>query len=141
PFVATLFGERHPNAVPASARLISSLRAEESRVAADATEEALLVQVPIGPGKCHLRCSLPGDHKRGTAELLSPFLFALDDLRNNHDALCGTLVGEFRDPNHLRLSRWRCLRFLGLRSSLMPEHKPRERGRGRTDKDSPVHKP
>src|SRR5438034_4698534 len=71
-FLDILFGERRPKAGPASARLKLGLRAEESRVAADATEETPLVQIPIGPGKGHLRSSLPGDLKRGTAELLSP---------------------------------------------------------------------
>src|SRR5439155_4571906 len=140
-FLDILFGERRPKAGPASARLKLGLRAEESRVAADATEETPLVQIPIGPGKGHLRSSLPGDLKRGTAELLSPSLFAFDDLQNNHDALCGTVVGEFCDPNHLRLSRGCCFRFHGLRSSVVPEHNPGERRRGHADKNSPAHKP
>ena len=82
-FLDILFGERRPKAGPASARLIFSLRAEESRVAADATEEALLVQIPILPGEGEFRVGVARNVKSIWRQLLPPFLFRL---HNFHQA-------------------------------------------------------
>src|SRR5207247_11036059 len=85
--VHVFLGDRLPITRPAGAGIELRRGAKERRIAADATEDSLLVQVPVGTGEGSLRAVLARDLERQWRQLLSPLVLRLDHLRDADLAL------------------------------------------------------
>src|SRR5262249_31461335 len=92
--VHVLLGDRLPIARPSGARIELRVRREERSVAADAAEQSLLVEVPVGARKRPLRARFARDVIRERCQLLAPLRRGLDDLRHAHGAEALALVGK-----------------------------------------------
>src|SRR5579872_5553624 len=91
------FRDGLPEAGPSGAGIEFGCRIEERSVAADATIESLVFQIPVLPRKGHFSVGVARNVVGVRRQLLAPFVGSLDDLRNAHLLQAFASIGEEND--------------------------------------------
>jgi hypothetical protein len=113
-----LLGDRLPEARPTGARVEFGRGTEERGVAANATEQTFVMDIPIRASERALGARFSSDVKREWGELLPPIRFGLLHFRDAHSSLAFAGVGKLNDEHvgarHREEALWsRCGRGSG----------------------------
>lgn len=123
-----LFGDRRPKAGPTRAGFELGDGTEKSRVAADAAEHALIMNIQKLARERPLRFGVASYLKRGGRQLRFPLGFGFLNHRDGNCSLALAGVGELNDGDLLRRTGGRGIGMSRRGSSVVPSCSARERG-------------